>query len=248
MNEINTFPVILNKRFQESVLRKNNNYIFEVCKNTKKLSGKFERKNTAILISGPSGSGKDSIIDLLPKIFSRVRTCTTRAIRPEEVGNDPYIRLTLEDFKKGINNNEFLETNLYDGNYYGSKISEINKVKLQNRIPILRIDPTGAKNAMRIQREKPQILDGLKILYFFIVPPSEEILKERIYKRDVEIFLDKDKREEAKKKAIKRFEGTVLKDLKLSKYAHFIVINYDGKLEEVTKNIITVFNGFLYRK
>ncbi|MBU2036573.1 hypothetical protein KKC36_03965, partial [Patescibacteria group bacterium] len=107
------------------------------------------------------------------------------------------------------------------------------------------IDPTGAKNAMKISRETPHILNGLEILYFYIVPPSEDILKKRIFKRDVEIVLDKNKRKEAETKANKRFKGTVLKDLKLSKHAHFIAINYEGKLKEVTENIVETFNSYL---
>ncbi|MBU0998181.1 hypothetical protein KJ570_01455 [Patescibacteria group bacterium] len=245
MKELNNFSPILNKRFSESELQKNNDYIFEIRKNTKNLSKRYKRGNLAILISGPSGSGKDSIVNLLPDNFRRVKTCTTRAIRSEEIGNDPYIRLTLRQFEKGIANQEFLETNLYDGNYYGSKISEINKIKLLGKIPILRIDPTGAKNAMKISRETPHILNGLEILYFYIVPPSEDILKKRIFKRDVEIVLDKNKRKEAETKANKRFKGTVLKDLKLSKHAHFIAINYEGKLKEVTENIVETFNSYL---
>jgi len=244
MERLNQFPLILSERFSENELQKNNDYIFEIRKNTKNLSKEYKKNNLAILISGPSGSGKDSIMNLLPDNFRRVRTCTTRAIRSEEIGNDPYIRLTLRQFEKGINNQEFLETNFYDGNYYGSKISEIKKIKLLEKIPILRIDPTGAKNIIKIIKEKPLVLEGLEILYFYITPPSKEILKKRIFKRDVEIVFDKNKRKEAEAKAIKRFEGTVFKDLNLSKYAHFITINYDGKLKEVTENIISTFNRY----
>jgi len=245
MKKLNDLPLILSKRFNESELQKNNDYIFEIRKNTKNLSKGYKKNNLAILISGPSGSGKDSIVNLLPDNFKRVKTCTTRSIRPEEIGNDPYIRLTIKEFEKGITNQEFLETNFYDGNYYGSKISEIKKIRLLGKTPILRIDPTGSKNIIELLKGKPLVLEGLKILYFYITPPSEEILKKRIFKRDVEIVLDKNKRKEAEVKANKRFEGTVSKDLNLSKYAHFIAINYDGKLKEVTRNIVETVNYYL---
>lgn len=245
MSKFNSYPAILSKRFSDEKLQRNSDYIYEILENTKNLPQKFEKNKLAILISGPSGSGKDSIIDLLPDSFSRIKTCTTRQIRPEEIGKDPYLRLTSNEFEEGIANHEFLETDLYDGNYYGSKISEINKVILQGKIPILRINPTGAKNAMNISKETPEVLKGLNILYFYIVPPSENILKKRIFKRDVDSVLDLDKRKEAQLKAIKRFEGTVLKDLELSKHAHFIAINFEGKLKEVTENILKTFNNFL---
>lgn len=245
MEELNNLPEILKERFSAREIQKNNDYIYELSENTINLPKKFEKGNLAILISGPSGSGKDSIVNLLPDNFLRIRTCTTRPIRPEEIKKDPYIRLTVKEFEKGINNQEFLETNLYDGNYYGSPLSEINNVKASGKIPVLRIDPSGSKNAINILKEKPQILDGLGLIYFYITPPSEEILKKRIFKRDVKSLSDKDKRKEAEVKAIKRFEGTVLKDLELSKYAHFIAINFEGKLEEVTENIVKTFNSYL---
>ena len=245
MNSFNDTPPILSNRFSDNQLQKNSDYIYEILENTKNLPQTFDKNKLAILISGPSGSGKDSIVDLLPDSFLRIKTCTTRQIRPEEIGKDPYIRLSVKEFEEGTNNHEFLETDLFDGNYYGSKLSEINKVILQGKIPILRINPTGAKNAMNISKETPEVLKGLNILYFYIVPPSEEILKKRIFKRDVESVLDLDKRKEAEIKAIKRFEGTVLKDLELSKHAHFIAINFEGKLKEVTENILKTFNNFL---
>lgn len=245
MDRLNNLPAILQERFSSNEIQKNNDYIYEISKNTKDLPQKFENEKLAILISGPSGSGKDSIINLLPDNFLRIRTCTTRTIRPEEIGNDPYIRLTTKEFEEGISNKEFLETDIYDGNYYGSKISEINKVGLQGKIPVLRINPTGAKNAINISKEKTNVLEGLQILYFYIIPPSEETLKERIFKRDVRNVLDINERKIAEVKALKRFEGTVLKDLELLKYAHFIAINYEGKLEEVTENIVKTFNSYL---
>jgi guanylate kinase len=245
MKRLNNLPAILKERFNGNQIQKINDYIYGISENTKNLPQKFDKSKLVILISGPSGSGKDSIVDLLPSSFLRIRTCTTRQIRPEEIGKDPYLRLTLKEFEEGITNQEFLETNLYDGNYYGSKISEINKVISLGKIPILRIDPTGAKNAVTITKQTPNVLNGLAILYFYITPPSEEILKQRIFKRDVENVLDLKKRKEAEEKAINRFEGTVLKDLELSKHAHFIAINFEGKLKEVTENILKTFNSYL---
>lgn len=239
------FPPILQSRFEKSELKKRNRYIFENVKNIKSLPKGIKKENAVILISGTSGSGKDSIIDLLPKNFKRIKTCTTRSIRPGEVKNDPYIRLSINEFQKGIQNKEFLETNLYDDNYYGSKISEIKKVSLSGNFPVLRIDPTGAKNAINILKRNSNILEGIKIIYFFVIPPSEEIIKQRIYKRDVETVSDLRKKKIAQKNADKRFKGTVLKDLDLSKHAHFFAINYDGELNEVVKNIVKIFSEYI---
>jgi len=196
-------PQILKERFSEKDFNKHNDYIFELIKNTKSFTKNNTLKNLAILISGPSGSGKDSIVNLLPERFKRIKTCTSRGIRPSEIGNDPYIRLTPKEFEEGIKNGEFLETNIYDGNYYGSKISEIKKIISEEKIPILRIDPTGSKNVLQILKDKPKMLENFGILYFYIVPPSKEILIDRIFKRDVEEITDEEKKKEAQKRLIK---------------------------------------------
>lgn len=246
MNRFNSFPAILSNRLSNNQLQKNSDYIYEILENTKNLPQKFEKNKLAILISGlTSGSGKDSIVNSFPKNFQRIKTCTTRPQRPEEVKNDPYIRLTLKGFEESIKKGEFLETNFYNGNYYGSKISEIRKIASQGKIPVLRIDPIGSKNVLQILKENPSILDRLKVLYFFIIVPSKEVLKNRIFKRDVEIVSNKKKKEEAEAKALIRVESTFESDLSLLKYAHFVAVNYDGKLKEVTENIVKTFNSYL---
>lgn len=239
------FPDILKNRFFKDNLKKVNTYLFEVLENTSKLDEETKNKNLVLLISGPSGSGKDSIIDLLPEKFTRARTCTSRPVRKGELKNDPYIRLSVQEFKKGIKDGQFLETNIYDGNYYGSKVSEIRKVFSLDKVPILRLDASGAKNVLEMLKENPKNLENIGFLYFFIVPPSKKILKERIYKRDVEIVSSLEEKKKAKEKADERFTGTVLKDLDLSKYAHFIVINHDGKLKEVTESVVEVFSKYV---
>jgi len=237
-------PEILESNFSDSQLTKRNNYIYEFCKNTLDLK-KRETDIFILLISGPSGSGKDSIVNLLPKEFQRIKTCTTRRRRPSEYKNDPYIRLTINEFKKGIKKDEFLETNFYDGNYYGSKISEIKKIADKKVIPVLRIDPTGAKNVLTRMKENSNVLDKIRVLYFYITPPSKQLLRRRIFKRDVDFIKDEKKKEKATKKALDRIENTLEKDLSLMKYSHFVVINYENRLREVTKNIILTFKNYL---
>jgi guanylate kinase len=241
-------PEILKERFSEKDFNRYSDYIFEIVSNTKSFPKNNLYGSLAILISGPSGSGKDSIVNLLPESFKRIKTCTSRRIRPGEVGNDPYIRLTPDEFKEGIKKGEFLETNFYDGNYYGSKISEIKKIFSEGKIPILRIDPTGAKNVLKIINKKPQTLSGINVLYFYITPSSKSILKKRIFRRDVDIVRDEKEKKEAAQKAMIRIENTLKKDLNLLKYAHFVAINYEGKLNEVANEIVKTFESHLKGK
>ena len=98
---------------------------------------------------------------------------------------------------------------------------------------------------MEIAKNSSFDLENIQILYFFITPPDKETLKKRVFRRDVEKIKDVSKKEEAKLKAIQRIEGTIEKDLGLMKYAHFIVINHEGKLEEVTKKLVETFNSYL---
>ncbi|MFH1970809.1 MAG: hypothetical protein ABIJ05_00275 [Patescibacteria group bacterium] len=244
MGRDKSFPDILKNKFSESQLKQDGTYLFEVLENTERLQENIQNRSLVLLISGPSGSGKDSIIDLLPENFARAKTCTSRPIRKAEVKNDPYIRLSVEEFKKGIEDGSFLETNIYDDNYYGSKISEIKKVLSLGKTPILRLDASGAKNVLEILKKNLKSLKDIGIIYFFIVPPSKKILKERIVRRDVKTTKGILKKMELWTKANKRFKGTVEKDLNLIKHAHFILINHNGKLEEATDTLVKKFESF----
>lgn len=81
-----------------------------------------------IILSGPSGSGKNTVINELLKRNPNLRylmTCTTRESRPEEVSRSPYINLNKEQFEEKIKNGEFYEFEEIHGNYYGTLKSTI---------------------------------------------------------------------------------------------------------------------------
>ena len=73
-----------------------------------------------IILSGPSGSGKGSVIGMLPKNYIKAVSATTRAPRNGEIPGVDYNFMTHECFRSLIENDGILEYNLYDGNYYGT--------------------------------------------------------------------------------------------------------------------------------
>ena len=101
------------------------------------------------IICGPSGVGKGTLLNKMkqsfPNIFGVSVSHTTRQPRNGEVNGIAYNFITRKEFEKGIENDEFLETKQYSGNYYGTSFKAIENVQKQNKICILEIHVTSAK-------------------------------------------------------------------------------------------------------
>ena len=180
-----------------------------------------------VIVSGPSGSGKDTIIDNLPKNkFQRVRTCTTRAKREEEKENDPYIRFTKEQFIEGMARGDFIEHEIYDNHYYGTRFQEISLATKRTKTPLLRIDPSGAKNYVTGEIALP----GFMPLYFFVITPTLEEIRKRLMDREINRPGYSSKRDTIQ--IVEQRLDLVKRDLKLSSYAHYIVINSDNRFSD----------------
>ena len=136
-------------------------------------------KGKLIVVSGPSGVGKGTIVKTLIKRRSDVVesvSCTTRPPRAGEVHGREYYFLDKADFLKRIEENDFLEYDEHFGNYYGTPKSFV-KETLKEKSVILEIDVVGALNA------KKEFPDCVLVM---IVPPSEEELKRRLISRGTE--------------------------------------------------------------
>ena len=131
------------------------------------------------VISAPSGTGKTSLVKALiekdPSIRLSVST-TTREPRASEVDGKDYFFVKKEDFDKQINNNEFLEWAYVYGNFYGTSATLVKNSITRGEKVLLEIDWQGAFQIK--QRYNHEMLTLI-----FIVPPSLEILKERLQKR-----------------------------------------------------------------
>ena len=133
-----------------------------------------------IVLSSPSGAGKTTLVNLLSKLkdFEISISHTTRQPRPNETPNKDYYFVSEEKFKRLIKNEEFLEYAKVFNNYYGTtRTPVINKLDKGKNV-LFDIDWQGAD---QIKNKK---LD-YKLITFFILPPSKQVLFERLSNRDM---------------------------------------------------------------
>ncbi len=174
-----------------------------------------------IVISGPSGVGKGTVIKKLLELdrkLTRVVTCTTRKPREGEVNGKDYFFLSPEEFFKKVENKELVEFAFVHGNYYGTPKEGLERGLKENFDVILQIDVQGAK---KIKNSYP---DALLI---FLLPPSMEVLKERLSERGTETEEEKENR---LKRAREEIEERVFYD--------YIVVNDD--LDATVKEIYEI--------
>jgi guanylate kinase len=139
-------------------------------------------QNKIIIITAPSGAGKTSITKHLMQHFPQLAfsvSAATRQARGTEKDGVDYHFISTDDFKQKIQHNEFIEWEMvYEGKYYGTLKSELEKIWQQNKIPVLDID---VKGAIHVQQQFPQTS-----LSLFIEPPSVSELKKRLQSRGTE--------------------------------------------------------------
>jgi guanylate kinase len=135
-----------------------------------------------IIITAPSGAGKTSITRYLLQHFPQLAfsvSAATRKQRPDEVNGVDYYFMTLEEFQHKIQSHEFVEWEMvYEGRYYGTLKSELQRLRAKNKIPILDID---VKGAIHVQEQYPE-----QSISIFVQPPSIEELKRRLEFRATE--------------------------------------------------------------
>jgi len=141
-----------------------------------------EALHKVIILTAPSGAGKTSIAAYLLKQMPQLSfsvSATTRAPRGNEKQGVEYHFISLEKFEEHIAQNDFLEYEMvYEGVYYGTLQSELTRIWNLGKIPVLDID---VKGAIGVQKQI-----GANCLSIFIMPPSIEILKERLENRKTE--------------------------------------------------------------
>lgn len=135
-----------------------------------------------VIISGPSGVGKDTVIAALrarsrDPDYHYVVTCTTRARRPGEVDGVHYRFLSRDRFLAMVDAGELLEANEVHGNWYGTPRADVRDALVAGRDVILKIDVQGA------QVVKENVPDALLV---FLVPPSLQDLFVRLRSRATE--------------------------------------------------------------
>lgn len=137
------------------------------------------KKGKFIVISGPSGVGKGTICEVLLKELNAWYSVsmTTRKMREGEIDGVNYYFTNKEEFENRIENEQFLEYNIYNGNYYGTPKDKVLE-KIEEGICVFsEIDVNGAKNIKKIFPDS---------LLIYIAPPSFDVLRERLIRRGTE--------------------------------------------------------------
>ncbi len=133
-----------------------------------------------IVISGPSGVGKGTVIGMLMKNDKNVGysvSSTTRLPREGEIDGVHYDFITAKQFKSDIENDRMLEYTVYCDNYYGTNADKVERLRAEGKDVILEIETQGAAN---IKRKCP---DAVTV---FIAPPTFDDLKKRLSGRGTE--------------------------------------------------------------
>lgn len=168
-----------------------------------------ERPSLLIVLSGPSGVGKDTLLQRLTQVcpdMHRSVTCTTRTPRPGERPGIDYNFLSKEDFLRRIESGEFLEYAEVHGNLYGSSLRDVQEMRRDRKDVVLKIDVQGG---LAVKQKVPEAV------MIFIGPPSLEELERRLRGRytDSEAAIEKrcrDARSEIEQ--IPRYDYLVIND------------------------------------
>ena len=178
-----------------------------------------------VILSSPSGAGKTTLVNLLSKknnFFISI-SHTTRQPRQNETPNKDYYFVNNDEFKRLINNQEFLEYAKVFNNYYGTTRTPVIEKLNKGQNVLFDIDWQGADQI------KNKNLD-YKLITFFILPPSKEILFERLSNRDMKDKLIVEER-------MKQFERDVLHWINYD----YVVIN--DNLQDCFKKIQNLINA-----
>lgn len=140
----------------------------------------MSERGILVILSGPSGSGKDTVLEKLCKTDPEVKvsvSMTTREMRDNEIDGVSYYFVSREYFEKKISENRMLEYAEYAKNYYGTPAEPVDEMLSQGKSVILKIEVQGAEQ-IRNRCED--------VISIFLMPPSLRVLEQRLRDRGTE--------------------------------------------------------------
>ena len=182
------------------------------------------KKGKIFIVSGPSGTGKSTVLHALMERRENLHfsvSATTRTPREGEVHGKDYYFLRVEDFQEWIAQGAFLEYAEYTGNFYGTPERFVEETMEQGRDVILDIDVQGAE---QVRRKRS---DAISV---FIAPPSWEELERRLYGRGAG-------GEEQVRKRLNRAR----EELKEAVNYHYLVVN--ATVEEAVRELDAILTA-----
>lgn len=182
-------------------------------------------KGSLIVVSAPSGCGKDTIVkEVLNRLKGEVHlsvSMTTRAMRQDEAEGVNYFYVTTDVFKEKIANGEILEYTIYGGNYYGTPAGPVRQQLESGKTVILIIEVEGGGNVKKL------FPDAVKV---FVIPPSFDVLEKRLRGRGTDDEETISKRLEIAKDELERA------------YEYDYIIENDV-LEEAVEDLISIIRA-----
>lgn len=184
----------------------------------------IEKKGLLVILSGPSGAGKGTVVKELVKRSDKIKlsvSATTRAPRVGEEHGREYFFITREDFERRIKDNAVLEYAQYCGNYYGTPRKYVEEQCAFGNDVILEIEVQGGRQVKKLCPDAVSI---------FVVPRSFEILAQRLRGRGTE-----------DEETVRRRLHTALSELEQAKLYDYIVIN--DSLDDCVDDILGILRS-----
>ncbi len=181
------------------------------------------KEGLLILFSGPSGVGKDTVLDVVlneNKDLKKSISLTTRDIRDNETNGVDYHFISFDEFEKMISNGEVLEYAHFGSNIYGTPKGPVDKWLSEGENVILKIEVKGAENIKKMYPDSVGI---------FLLPPSMEELERRLRTRGTE-----DENDVCERLLIARDEMN-----KIGNYDYFVINN---DVESASKEVLSIID------